>query len=55
MFNTTADYIRIKNNIYGDIVPADTTIKNPKVDLIRQFNKNVPVDLKNVEKTVWSK
>lgn len=54
-FNTTADYIRLTNKITGEIVPVDTTIKNPKVDLIRQFNKNVPVDLKNVEKTIWAK
>ena len=54
-FNTTAEHVRLTNKITGDIVPIDTTIKNPKVDLIRQFNHNVPVDLKNVEKTIWAK
>lgn len=54
-FNTTAEHIRLTNKIVGDVVPVDTTIKNPRIDLIRQFNKNVPVDLKDVEKTVWAK
>lgn len=55
MFNTTAERIRLTNKITGEVVPVDTTVKNPRVDLIRQFNKSVPVDLENVEKTKWAK
>lgn len=55
MFNTTAERVRLTNKLTGDLVPADTTVKNPRVDLIREFNKSVPVNLKDVEKTVWTK
>ena len=37
------------------VVPVDTTVKNPRVDLIRQFNNTVPVNLKDIEKTKWAK
>lgn len=55
MFNTTAERIRLTNKITGEVVPVDTTVKNPRVDLIRQFSRNVPVNLKDIEKTKWAK
>ena len=55
MFNTTAERIRLTNKITGEVVPVDTTVKNPRVDLIRQFNNTVPVNLKDIEKTKWAK
>ena len=54
-YNTTSNYIKVNNGIITDEVQTDTAIKNPKVDHMREFDHNVPVDFKNVEKTIWAK
>lgn len=54
-YNTTRDYLKVRNNIITSEVQTDTAIKSPKLDNIREFDHNVPVDFKNVEKTIWAK
>lgn len=54
-YDTTPDYLKIRNNIITEEVQTDTAIKSPKVDKIREFDPVVPVDFKNVEKTIWAK
>lgn len=54
-YNTTVNYLKVMNDIIDDELPKDSIIKNPIVENLREFKSNVPMELKDVEKTLWSK
>lgn len=53
-YGTNENNLRTINNIQTDNLPVNSTIKNPAVQVIREFNRTVPVDM-YIEKTKWSK
>ena len=54
-FNTTSNYLKAFNNIASDILLTDSTIKNPAITNIREFDSNVSVQTFNVNNNVSSK
>jgi len=53
-YETTENHLKLMNKLDSDKILENTTIKNPKIDNIREFNNNVPTNL-YVQKTKWSK
>lgn len=53
-YGYSENYLKLMNNLDTEELPIDSTIKNPDVKDIREFDTVVPVNL-YVEKTKWSK
>lgn len=44
-FTTNEKFLKTWNNINSDTIPKDSTLKNPSVEVLREFNRTVPVSL----------
>lgn len=53
-YNSSENYLKLMNDLDMEELPVDSTIKNPDVKSIREFDTTVPINL-YVEKTKWSK